>query len=203
MRSRTCVQHKPWCRVSAHQTLAGTVILGVPRGSAVRNLPAMQETWVPSLGQGRYPRGGNGNPFQYSCQENPTDRGAWRATVRGVPKSWTPLSACSLLSPLRAVFPECPAPPCSLGSPFQQTGRGAAAAANHAVWCLQGVNRCCLRALSQASYPEDRYFHWLPPAAVPGHCNTPRDGARVGRNRYRWSQSTDGKAVVHGHTGGQ
>ena len=30
---------------------------------------------------GRSPGGGNGNPLQYSCLENPIDRGAWRATV--------------------------------------------------------------------------------------------------------------------------
>ena len=35
---------------------------------------------------------GNGNPLQYSCLENPMDRGAWRATVHGVTKSWTRLS---------------------------------------------------------------------------------------------------------------
>ena len=34
----------------------------------------------------------NGNPLQYSCLENPMDRGAWRATVHGVAKSWTQLS---------------------------------------------------------------------------------------------------------------
>ena len=33
-------------------------------------------------GLGRSPGGGNGNPFQYSCLENPMDTGAWRATVR-------------------------------------------------------------------------------------------------------------------------
>ena len=33
---------------------------------------------------GRSPRGGNGNPLQYSCLKNPIDRGAWRATVSGV-----------------------------------------------------------------------------------------------------------------------
>ena len=38
-------------------------------------------------GLGRIPGGGNGNPLQYSCLENPMDRGAWRATVHGVPKS--------------------------------------------------------------------------------------------------------------------
>ena len=45
------------------------------------------------LGSGRSPGGGNGNPLQYSCQENPKDRGAWWATVPGVAKSWTWLSA--------------------------------------------------------------------------------------------------------------
>ena len=34
---------------------------------------------------------GNGNPLQYSCLENPVDRGAWQATVHGVVKSWTRL----------------------------------------------------------------------------------------------------------------
>ena len=40
-------------------------------------------------GLGRSPGEGNGNPFQYSCLENPTDRGAWRATVHGVAESDT------------------------------------------------------------------------------------------------------------------
>ena len=35
---------------------------------------------------------GNGNPLQYSCLENPMDRGAWQATVHGVAKSQTRLS---------------------------------------------------------------------------------------------------------------
>ena len=43
-------------------------------------------------GLGRSPGEGNGNPLQYSCLENPMDRGAWRATVHGVAKSWTRLS---------------------------------------------------------------------------------------------------------------
>ena len=37
-------------------------------------------------------REGNGNPLQYSCLENPMDRGAWPATVHGVAKSQTQLS---------------------------------------------------------------------------------------------------------------
>ena len=35
---------------------------------------------------------GNGNPLQYSCLENPMDRGTWWATVHGVTQSWTRLS---------------------------------------------------------------------------------------------------------------
>ena len=40
-------------------------------------------------GSGRSPGGGHGNPLQYSCLENPMDRGPWRATVHGVAKSQT------------------------------------------------------------------------------------------------------------------
>ena len=57
----------------------------------VKNLPASagdirDSGSVPGLG--RSPGGGNGNPLQCSCLENPMDRGAWRATVHGVAKSW-------------------------------------------------------------------------------------------------------------------
>ena len=40
-------------------------------------------------GSGRSPEGGHGNLLQYSCLENPVDRGAWRATVHAVAKSQT------------------------------------------------------------------------------------------------------------------
>ena len=60
----------------------------------VKRLPAMQETQVRSLGQ---EDPGNGNTLQYSCLENPTDGGAWQATVHGVTKSQTQLS--NLTSP--------------------------------------------------------------------------------------------------------
>ena len=43
-------------------------------------------------GWGRSPGEENGNPLQYSCLENPVDRGAWRVTVHGVAKSQTQLS---------------------------------------------------------------------------------------------------------------
>ena len=48
----------------------------------VKNLPAMQETWIPCLG---YPR-------QYSCLENSTESGAWWTTIHGVRKSQTQLT---------------------------------------------------------------------------------------------------------------
>ena len=43
-------------------------------------------------GLGRYSGEGNGNPFQYSCLENPMDEGAWGATVHEVAKGRTQLS---------------------------------------------------------------------------------------------------------------
>ena len=63
---------------------------GFPDDSVVKNLPAKQETQetqVQSLGLGRSPEGGNGNPLQYSCLKNPTERGAWWATVHGSQES--------------------------------------------------------------------------------------------------------------------
>ena len=45
-----------------------------------------------TLGSGRSPREGNGNPFQYSCLRNPMDRGALPATVHGMEKSQIQMS---------------------------------------------------------------------------------------------------------------
>ena len=63
-----------------------------PGGSEVKRLPAMQETRVRYLGWEDSSGEGNGNPLQYSCLENPMDRGAWWATVHRVTKSQTRLS---------------------------------------------------------------------------------------------------------------
>ena len=54
----------------------------------VKNLPAMQEIWVQSLGWGRSPGEENGNLLQFSSLENSMDRGAWWAIVHGVTKEW-------------------------------------------------------------------------------------------------------------------
>ena len=69
--------------------------MGFLGGSVVKNLPAiqeMQENEGSIPGSGRSPGGGNGNSLQYSYSvygKNPTDRGAWWATERGVAKSGT------------------------------------------------------------------------------------------------------------------
>ena len=75
----------------------------------VKNLPAVQESWAVGFphgsdgkesacsagvlglipGSGRSLGGGKEYPLQYSCLENSMDRGAWRATVHWVTKSWT------------------------------------------------------------------------------------------------------------------
>ena len=60
-----------------------------PGGSAVKNLPANAGDPGSIPGSGRSPGEGNGNPLQYSCLRNPTDRGAWRVTVHRVSKSRT------------------------------------------------------------------------------------------------------------------
>ena len=60
---------------------------GLPGGTVVKNLPAKAgDARDISLfpGSGRSPGRGHGNTLQYSCLENPTDRGAWQATVHGV-----------------------------------------------------------------------------------------------------------------------
>ena len=60
---------------------------GFPGGSEVKNLSARAGDRDSIPGWGRSPGEGNGNPLQYSCPENPMDRGSWGATVHGVSKS--------------------------------------------------------------------------------------------------------------------
>ena len=64
-----------------------------PGGSEVKESACNAGDLGSILGSGRSPGEGNGNPLQYSCLENPMDGGAWWATVHGVAKSWTRLSA--------------------------------------------------------------------------------------------------------------
>ena len=63
--------------------------MGFLGGSAVKN-PPLNEGDVDSIpGWGRSSGGGNGNPLQYSCPENPMDRGLWWAIVHRFAKSQT------------------------------------------------------------------------------------------------------------------
>ena len=72
--------------------------LGFPGWSAVKKLPAIQETTFNVGDTGsiprseRYPWEGNGSPLQYSYLGNPMDRGAWKTLVHGVTKIWTQLT---------------------------------------------------------------------------------------------------------------
>ena len=66
--------------------------LGFPSSSVLKNLPANQEMWVRSLGWEDPVEEEMANPLQYSCPEDPMDRGVWQPTVHGVTKSWIPLS---------------------------------------------------------------------------------------------------------------
>ena len=66
--------------------------MSFPGGSVVKNLPdgaghTRDARSIPELG--RPPGVGNDNPLQHSCLENPMNRGAWPATVRGIAKSQT------------------------------------------------------------------------------------------------------------------
>ena len=63
--------------------------MGFPCGSVVKNPPANAGDTGSTPGSGRSPGEGNGNPLQYSCLENPMDRGACWATVHGVAESDT------------------------------------------------------------------------------------------------------------------
>ena len=58
--------------------------MGFPGISVVKNLPANAGDKVPIPRLGKFPGVGNGNPLQYSCLENPMDRGAWQTIVHGV-----------------------------------------------------------------------------------------------------------------------
>ena len=70
---------------------------GFPGGRMMKNLPANAGDLRDSglIPVGKIPGGWRGNPLQYSCLENPMDRGAWWAPVHGVTKSRTRLKPLS------------------------------------------------------------------------------------------------------------
>ena len=104
--SKVIAQNLDYTRYIWHRSEESPTHISVGRGSVsypladisvfpsirlVKNLPAMQETWVQARGQEDSPGEGNGNPLQSSCLENLMDGGAWWATVHGVSKSWARL----------------------------------------------------------------------------------------------------------------
>ena len=68
------------------------VLIGFPGGSDGKASACNAGDPGSTPGLGRSPGEENGNPLQYSCLENPMDRGAWWGTVHGVAKSPTRLS---------------------------------------------------------------------------------------------------------------
>ena len=77
--------------------------MGFPGGSVIKNTASMQETQVRSIFWRnvflrRSSGEGNANPLQNSCLRNPTDTGAWRATVPGGAKSQTRLSGRTIIT---------------------------------------------------------------------------------------------------------
>ena len=75
--------------VVSNSTHIKCLCIGFPSGSDSKEFAfSVGDTdWIP--GSGRSPGEGHVNPLQYSCLENPMDRGAWQATVHGVTKSQT------------------------------------------------------------------------------------------------------------------
>ena len=65
---------------------------GFPGGSASKESACNEKDLGLIPGLGSSPGEGNGNPLQFSCLENPHGQQSWRATVRGITKSWTQLS---------------------------------------------------------------------------------------------------------------
>ena len=78
---------------------AGFSCSGFPGGSVVDNPPANAGDTGSIPGPGRSPGGGNLNPLQCSCLQNPTDREAWQAAVHGVAESQTRLKQLSTRVP--------------------------------------------------------------------------------------------------------
>ena len=77
--------------VTASTHRASQVVLVAANPGDIRDVGSIPKS-------GRSPGGGNDNPLQYSCLENPMDRGPWWAIVYGVAKSWTHLKLLSTLS---------------------------------------------------------------------------------------------------------
>ena len=84
-----CQKHRATNTYHTHTYMHHTQTQDFPDGSVVKNLAADVGDSGLIPGSGKSPGEGNGHPLQYSCLENPMDRGAWWALVHGVTKSQT------------------------------------------------------------------------------------------------------------------
>ena len=75
-------QYKNHKMMNSSVTDAGSA--GFPGNSVSEESTCNAGDWGSNPGLGRYPGEGKGNPLQYFYLENPTDKGAWKATVHGV-----------------------------------------------------------------------------------------------------------------------
>ena len=75
-----------------HMFLGLQFVSHFPGGSEGKESACSEGDLGSNPGSGRSPGEGNGNPLQHSYLENSMDRGAWRATVDRVTKSWTQLN---------------------------------------------------------------------------------------------------------------
>ena len=78
-----------WVSLSLFRLRTGSQGKGLPGSSEGKESACNVEDLGSIPGLGRSSGEGNGNPLQYSCLENSTDRGTWRATVHEIPKSRT------------------------------------------------------------------------------------------------------------------
>ena len=96
IKAALCVLHQFWPAVCPviHTTWSSVPLRGTRSEESTRQCSRCKrcglDPWI-----GTIPGGGNGNPRQYSCLENPVDRGARWATVHGVRKSWTQQHTCA------------------------------------------------------------------------------------------------------------
>ena len=93
-------------------------------GSSIHGFDPRDVGLIPE--SGRSPREGHGNPFQYSCLENPMHR-AWQATVHGVAKGQIQLSDLHRLQNARLPWPSLSSGVCSRSCPLSQ-------------WCYPGTS---------------------------------------------------------------
>ena len=132
----------------------------------VENLPAnagdiREVGTIP--GSGRSPGGGHGNPLQYSCLENPMDRGAWRAIVHSAAKSWRRLKWLGMHTRLGHGHyspwqrgPQAPgwgSSPCQQSLPKSHSAAGWAAASEVGPACVPALSCLTLCDLMDCNLP--------------------------------------------------